>query len=95
MKVGDAGYGAPKITIGLTGLKKMRVAMPGLIGDPYPESQHFYLTVRSVFYMVGLLVCSSFVRIDKLLSRPLTVVIYNVSIVPCDIFTVIALIYDI
>ena len=45
--------------------------------------------------MVGLLVCSPFVRIDKLLSRPLTVFIYNVSIVHCDIFTVIALIYDI
>ena len=46
--------------------------------------------------MFGLLVHgSSFARNDKLLSRPLTVVIYNVSIVPCDIFRVIALIYDI
>ena len=46
--------------------------------------------------MFGLLVHGSpFARVDKLVSRPLTVVIYNVSIVPCDIFRVIALIYDI
>ena len=67
--------------------------MPGLIRDPFILT--FLLNVRIVFYMFGLLVCSSFARIDKLLSRPLTVVIYNLSIVPCDIFTVIALTYDI
>lgn len=95
LKVGDAGYGAPKITIGLTGLNKNARRDAGLNWGPFSWILTFLLNVRIVFYMFGLLVCSSFVRIDKLLSRPLTVVIYNVSIVPCDIFTVVALIYDI
>ena len=70
----------------------MWVGMPGLIRDSFILT--FLLNVRIVFYMFGLLVCSSFACIDKLVSRPLTVVIYNVSIVYCDIFTVIALIFD-